>query len=61
MVPGDDLEVWDGGREEVQKGGDIYVIMTDSRHYTAKTNTTLESNYAPIKKIKFLVKMKKQM
>ena len=36
MVPGDDLEGWDGGREEVQKGGDIYVIMTDSRHYTAK-------------------------
>ena len=51
MVPGDDLEGWDGGWEEVQKGGDIYVIMTDSRHYTAKTNTTLESNYAPIKKL----------
>ena len=60
MVLGDDLEGWDRGREEVQKGADIYVIMTDSRYYTAETNTTLESNYAPIKKIKFLVKTKKK-
>ena len=60
MVLGDDLEGWDRGREEVQKGADIYVIMTDSRYYTSETNTTLERNYAPIKKIKFLVKTKKK-
>lgn len=51
MVLGDDLEGWDRGRADVQKGRDIYAIMTDSHYYTADTNTTLESNYATIKKL----------
>jgi len=36
-------------RREVQEGGDICMHMADSRCRTAETNTTLESNYPPIK------------
>ena len=46
----DDLEWWDGGRRELQEGGDICVGMVDSLPCTAVTNTTLYSNYTPIKK-----------
>lgn len=39
----DDLEGQDGvgGRREVQGGGDICILMADSRCYMAETNTTL--------------------
>ena len=48
-----DLEGWDGawGGREAQEGGDICIIMTDLHCCTAETNTTLESNFSPIKKI----------
>ena len=36
-------------RREVQEGGDICMHMADSHCRTAETNTTLESNYPPIK------------
>jgi len=42
---------WDGvgsGRE-VQEGEDVSTLMADSCCYTAEVNTTLESNYPPIK------------
>ena len=35
----DDLECWD--MEKVQEGGDICILIADSRFYTAETNTTL--------------------
>ena len=35
---------------EAQEGGDICILITDSRCYTAETNTALESNYTPITK-----------
>ena len=38
-----------GGRE-VQERGDICMHTADSLHCTAETNTTLQSNYTPIKK-----------
>ena len=34
---------------EVQEEGEICMHMADSRCCTAETNTTLESNYPPIK------------
>ena len=34
---------------EVQKGGDICICMADSFCCTGETNTTLQSNYPPIK------------
>ena len=34
---------------EVQKGGDICTCMADSFCCTVETNTTLQSNYPPIK------------
>ena len=39
----DDLDGWDGegGRREVQEGGDIGIHIADSLHCTAETNTTL--------------------
>ena len=54
----DDLDGWGGGggggRREVQDGGDICgrgdIHIADSLHCTAETNTTLQSNYTPIKK-----------
>ena len=38
----------EGGRE-AQGGGDIYTHIADSCCCTAKTNTTLTSNYTPKK------------
>ena len=35
--------------KEIQKGGNICVHITDSLCRTAETNTTLKSNYTPIK------------
>ena len=40
-----------GGRE-AQKGRDTCIRIADSQCSTAETNTTLESNYTPIKKNK---------
>ena len=40
----DDLE-WDG----VGEGGDVGICMADLCCCIAETNTTLESNYSPIK------------
>ena len=36
----DDLEGWGEGRK-VNKGGDICLLIADSRYCTAETNTTL--------------------
>ena len=44
----DDLEEWDGGRE-VQEGGDMCTHIADGLRCIAETNTTLKSNYTPIK------------
>lgn len=46
------------GRRETEKGGDICVLTADSCCYTAESDTTLTSNYPPIKK-KFLNKKDK--
>ena len=43
-----------GSGREVQEGGDIYIHIADSLFCTAETNTTLESNYSPIKTNKTL-------
>ena len=47
----DNLEVWDGlgGTREVQEGGDICIPVADSRCCIGETNTTLYSNYPPVK------------
>ena len=46
----DNLEGWDGeGGREVQERGDTGIRIADSLCYTAETNTTLQSNYNPIK------------
>ena len=37
------------GEEEVQEGGDICILIADSLHCTAETNTILQSNYTPTK------------
>ena len=46
MVLCDDLERWDvgvvGGRE-VQEGGDTGILIADSLHCIAETNTTLKA------------------
>ena len=47
---------WCNGRQ-VQEGGAICVHRTDSLHCTAETNTTLWSNYAPIKSIMRKIEM----
>ena len=45
------LEGLDGGvGGKAQKGGDICILMGDSHWCTAETNTTLLSNYTPIKR-----------
>ena len=50
----DDLDGWDeGGRREVQEGGDIRIHIADSFHCTAETNTTLSSNKKYIYKNNF--------
>ena len=48
----DDLEGWNGGvsDRETHKGGDIHTQIADSLCCTEETNTTLRSNYTPIKK-----------
>ena len=47
----DDQEGWHGGGErEAQEGGDICILTAHSHCFTGETNTTLESNYTPIKK-----------
>ena len=48
-----DLFKWQrkGGRE-AQEGGDICIHIADSRCCTGEINTTLKSNYTPIKDIK---------
>ena len=53
----DHLEGWDreGGREGDARGkryGDICICITDSLCYKAKTNTSWQSNYTPIKMLK---------
>ena len=39
---------WEGVRE-TQEGGVICILMTDSHWHMAEINTTLQSNYLPIK------------
>ena len=47
---------WRGGKRvarsgrEIQEGGGTCIHISDSLHCTAETNTTLQSNYPPIKK-----------
>ena len=45
------LEGWDGaeGEGELQEGKHVCILMADSRFCVAETNTTLESNYPPVK------------
>ena len=46
----DDLDGWNGGSgREAQEGGDMCTFMADSHCCMAKTNTTLLSNFPPIK------------
>ena len=46
-------EGWDGG-SKAQEGEDTYTHIADSLYRTAETNTTLQSNYTPIKLSKFI-------
>ena len=48
----DDLEGWNGGYggKEAPEGGDVCTCIADSLCCTAETNTTLQSNYIPLKK-----------
>ena len=53
-----DLEGWDGlgcGRE-IQEGGNIYILMTDSFCHVAETDMTLLSNYPRFKKLTVFLK-----
>lgn len=43
---------WALGGREVQKGVDVGMHMPDSLHHTEEANTTLQSSYIPIKKMK---------
>ena len=43
------MHAGDVNGKEVQKGGDVCVRTADSFCCTAKTNTTLYSNYTPMK------------
>lgn len=43
----DNLEGW---QRAVQEGGEIRTHVADPHGCTAETNTTLKSNYTPIKK-----------
>ena len=45
-----------GDAKEVQEGGDTCVPMADSCWCMAETNTTLQSNYPPIKNKSILKK-----
>ena len=40
--------------KEIQKRGDMFLNMADSLCNTVETNTTLSSNYIPIKKMKII-------
>ena len=53
-----DLEEWngEGGKREVQEGGDICVRVADSCCCMAETNTTMQSYCPPIKN-KFFKKL----
>ena len=48
------LKGWDGegGREKQRRYGDICIHIADLLCYTAATNTTMYSNYTPIKMLK---------
>ena len=46
-----------GGGRDVQEGGDICIHIPDSFCGTAETNTTLQSNYTPLKIIKKKIKV----
>ena len=48
-----------GGLGRLQVGGDICILMADSRGCIAETNTVLQSNYTLIKS-KFLKKSQSQ-
>ena len=39
-----------GSGREIQEGGETCIHVSDSLHGAAETNTTLQSNYTPIKK-----------
>ena len=43
---------WGGRWEGVPKGGDICIPVTDSCWCMAESNTTFQSNYLPIKKLR---------
>ena len=45
----DNLEGLNAESAKEVKGGDICILMADSRYCTAETSTTLKSNYPPIK------------
>ena len=47
----DNLEGWDrvGGGREVQKEGDLCILVAEPYCSMEETNTTLQSNYPPIK------------
>ena len=51
----DDLEGWDGGRggTKSQEGRDIciLILLADSHCCMEETNTILQSNYPPFKKM----------
>ena len=54
LVLCDNLERWDEGvRGEAQAGGDVCCIA-DSLRCTPETNTTLLSNYPPVKMLKYI-------
>ena len=54
----DDLDGWDGGEwgGEVKERGAICIVTANSQSVRTETNTTLQSNYTPIKKEKKKVK-----
>lgn len=37
------------GWEEVQQGGDIWIVMADSHCFMEEASTILQNNYSPIK------------
>ena len=68
-MPCDDLEGWDGGREVVKREGRYiyihtyiyaYIVTTDWCCCMAEMDTTLLSNFFPVKKIfKYIQQRKK--
>ena len=53
LISASKLDLGGGGGEgrEAQEGGTIGTIMADLHCCMAETNTTLESNFPPIKKL----------